>query len=36
MRIVSDAGVAQFRVQPNGVPATVFAQAARRDGGGLA
>ena len=32
MRIASDAGIAQFHVQPNGVPATVFAQAARGDG----
>ena len=32
MRIVSEAGVAQFHVQPNGVPATVFTQAARGDG----
>lgn len=32
MRILSDAGVARFHVQPNGVPATVFAQAARGDG----
>lgn len=32
MRIVSDAGVAQLHVQPNGVPATVFVQAARGDG----
>ena len=32
MRIVSEAGVAQFHVQPNGVPPTVFAQAARGDG----
>ena len=31
-RIVSEAGVAQFHVQPNGAPATVFAQAARGDG----
>ena len=32
MRIVSDAGIVQFHVQPNGVPATIFAQAARGDG----
>ena len=32
MRIVSDAGVVEFHVQPNGVPATMFTQAARGDG----
>ena len=32
MRIVFDAGKAQFHVQPNGVPATVFTQAARGEG----
>ena len=32
MRIVFDAGKAQFHVQPNGVPATVFTQAGRGEG----
>ncbi len=32
MRIVSDTEATRFHVQPNGVPPTVFAQAARGDG----